>query len=69
MEEIWMQFVDEALTQPCGWSWWEQPRETWPYQAQVDTSDSRYVAYYNAMPEQTKECAPKPPAQGGSSPS
>jgi hypothetical protein len=49
MEKIWMQFADQAMTQPCGWSWWEQSHETWPFQEQVALTDSRYVAYYDAM--------------------
>jgi hypothetical protein len=62
MPKIWMQFVDSAMTQPCGWSWGEQASETWPNQAQVDTSDARYVAYYGAMIPSVRDMSPTPDA-------
>jgi hypothetical protein len=60
MEKIWLQFSDEAMTQVCGWSFWEQALETWPHQAQVDTSDARYVAYYDAMIPDVQALSPAP---------
>jgi hypothetical protein len=60
MEKIWMQFVDAAMTDPCGWSWWEQPLETWQYQAEIDTADPRYVAYYDSSPDWVKAAMPTP---------
>jgi hypothetical protein len=60
METIWLQFNDEAMTLPCGWSNWQQPLETWPYQQEVPINDSRYVAYYDSMPPWTQPYAPVP---------
>ncbi|MFM0002750.1 hypothetical protein PQR57_17150 [Paraburkholderia dipogonis] len=60
MSQIWMQFTDSAMTGVTGWSWWEQPLETWPYQAEVETSDPRYVAYYDSSPDWMKPWMPTP---------
>jgi hypothetical protein len=62
MEKIWLQFSDGALTQVCGWSWWEQSTDTWPHQEQVPLSDSRYVSYYAAMIPEVQALSPAPPA-------
>jgi hypothetical protein len=55
-------FADEAMTEANGWSWWEQPRETWPYQAEVTTSDPRYVEYYNGCFSWMQAWMPAPTA-------
>ena len=60
MDKVWLQFADEALTETVGWSWWQQPLETWPYQAEVDVSDSRYIAYYDSLPPMAQQYAPTP---------
>jgi hypothetical protein len=60
MDNIWMQFNDSEMTEPCGWSFWEQPIETWPYQAEVATSDPLYVAYYDSLLAATQALSPKP---------
>jgi hypothetical protein len=62
MENIWIQYADEAMTEPCGWSPWEQVTETWPYQKQVSVSSSDYVAYYSAQMGWVKAYMPVPTA-------
>ncbi|WP_454871801.1 hypothetical protein [Paraburkholderia xenovorans] len=62
MESIWMQYNDEAMTEPCGWSFWEQPLETWPYQKEVAISNSEYAEYYAAQPIWAKSNMPAPVA-------
>jgi hypothetical protein len=57
---IWIQYTDEAMTEPCGWSFWEQALETWPYQKEVTPGSAEYAAYYAAQPVWVKDSMPLP---------
>ena len=60
METIWLQFSEETKTAADGWSSWQQPIESFPYQEEVELSDPRYIAYYDSLPGWAQAYAPSP---------
>lgn len=57
---VWLQYTDEAMTEPCGWSYWPQPYESWPYQKEISVSSAEYLAYYNSQMPWDKPVMPAP---------
>lgn len=43
-------FSDASEAEIVAWMLSPQPLQTFPYQAEISTSDSRYAAFYNANP-------------------
>lgn len=54
MSRINVQYADEAESTVIGYAAGPQDPETWPYQGEIDTSDSRWLAYFESKDEASK---------------
>lgn len=56
-------FADSTEQEIKGYFGAPQDPATWPNQGQVDTSDARWIAFYDSLPEAMREGIPAP--EGG----
>ena len=61
MTTIWVNFSDDTDTAVIGTFAGEQDPAVYPNQANIDTGDARYVAYYNSLGPTLQFMLPVPP--------
>ncbi|KUZ95464.1 hypothetical protein WI40_17185 [Burkholderia ubonensis] len=62
MTTIYVQFTDASEQEIGGWFGMPQQLEAYPNCAEIDTTDSRWAAYYDAQPECARANMPAPTA-------
>jgi hypothetical protein len=60
MTTVNVQFSDATDAKVVGYADAPQPLTTWPYQGAVDTSDSRWSAYYSSKDPLSQRGLPPP---------